>query len=224
VGVYFVTQNPIDIPDTVLAQLGNKMQHALRAFTPREQKAVKAMAETFRVNPALDVETAVTDLKVGEALVSLLGPDGNPGMVQRALIVPPHGHVGAIDATLRQQVMASSLVAGHYEQLVDRESAEEVLAARADAAATATQEAVAAAARAAEAQVAAAPVPGPGAPTVSASAGNPLADALFGSVGPRGGHREGLLEAMGKSAVRAVGSQVGRQIVRGVLGSLARGK
>ena len=134
VGVYFVTQNPIDIPDTVLAQLGNKVQHALRAFTPREQKAVKAMAETFRVNPELDVEKAVTDLSVGEALLSLLEADGSPSMVQRGMVVPPHGHIGAIAAEQRQQVMASSLVAGHYEQLIDRESAEEVLAARAQAA------------------------------------------------------------------------------------------
>lgn len=224
VGVYFVTQNPIDVPDTVLAQLGNKVQHALRAFTPREQKAVKAMAETFRVNPALDVETAVTDLAVGEALLSLLEADGSPSMVRRAMIVPPRGHIGAIDAATRQQVIASSLVAGHYEQLVDRESAEEVLAARADAAAKAAQDAAVAVARAAETQAAARPAPGPSAPTADVPASNPLADVLLGSVGPRGGHREGLLEAMGKSAVRAVGSQVGRQLMRGVLGSLTRGK
>jgi DNA helicase HerA-like ATPase len=223
VGIYFVTQNPIDIPDTVLGQLGNKVQHALRAFTPRDQKAVKAMAETFRVNPELDVETAVTDLKVGEALVSLLGPDGNPGVVQRAFIVPPHGHIGAIDATARQQVIAGSLVAGHYEQLVDRESAEEVLAARALAATKAAEDAAVAVAAAAQAEAATHPT-APSATPSAAGESNPVADMLFGSVGPRGGHREGLLEAMGKSAVRAVGSQVGRQLIRGVLGSLSRGK
>ena len=141
VGVYFVTQNPIDIPDTVLGQLGNKVQHALRAFTPREQKAVKAMAETFRPNPDVDVETAVTDLGVGEALLSLLEADGSPSMVQRAFIVPPHGHIGAIAPEQRQQVMAASLVAGHYEQVIDRESAEEVLAARAQAVVAAADQA-----------------------------------------------------------------------------------
>ncbi|HJW75653.1 MAG TPA: helicase HerA-like domain-containing protein, partial [Thermoleophilia bacterium] len=133
VGVYFVTQNPIDIPDTVLGQLGNKVQHALRAFTPREQKAVKAMAETFRPNPEVDVESAVTDLAVGEALLSLLEADGSPSMVRRSFVVPPHGHIGAIAPEQRQQVVAASLVAGHYEQVVDRESAEEILAARAQA-------------------------------------------------------------------------------------------
>jgi len=149
VGIYFVTQNPIDIPDTVLGQLGNKVQHALRAFTPREQKAVKAMAETFRPNPAFGVETTVTDLAAGEALVSLLGADGSPSMVRRAMIVPPHRHIGVIAPEQRQQVIASSLVAGHYEQVVDRESAEEVLLAR-------TQAATAAAAQAAAAVTAAA--------------------------------------------------------------------
>ena len=146
VGVYFVTQNPIDIPDTVLGQLGNKVQHALRAFTPREQKAVEAMAETFRPNPEVDVEKAVTDLGVGEALLSVLEADGSPSMVQRAFVVPPHGHIGAIAPEQRQQVMAASLVAGHYEQLIDRESAEEVLLARAQAAADAADKAAQAAA------------------------------------------------------------------------------
>ena len=161
VGVYFVTQNPIDIPDTVLGQLGNKVQHALRAFTPREQKAVKAMAETFRPNPDLDVETAVTDLGVGEALLSLLEDDGSPSMVQRALIVPPHGHIGAIAPEQRQQVVAASLVAGHYEQVIDRESAEEVLAARAQAAVAAADQAAAATAAAKQAEQAAKPAARP---------------------------------------------------------------
>ena len=149
VGVYFVTQNPIDIPDTVLGQLGNKVQHALRAFTPREQKAVKAMAETFRPNPDVDVETAVTDLGVGEALLSLLEADGSPSMVQRAFIVPPHGHIGAIAPEQRQQVIAASLVAGHYEQVIDRESAEEVLRRARRRRSTAADQAAAAAAAAA---------------------------------------------------------------------------
>jgi hypothetical protein len=183
------------------------------------------MAETFRTNPAVDVETAVTDLKVGEALVSVLSADGNPEPVRRALIVPPHGRIGAISPEQRQAVMAASLVAGHYEQEVDRESAYEVLIARAQAAAKATEEAAAALAAAAAAEAAAAPVAKPG--SVSAPAAgqsNPIADALFGSTGPRGGKREGMIEAMGKSVVRAAGSQVGRQIMRGVLGSLLKTK
>jgi DNA helicase HerA-like ATPase len=229
VGVYFVTQNPIDIPDTVLGQLGNKVQHALRAFTPREQKAVKAMAETFRPNPDVDVEAAVTDLAVGEALLSLLEADGSPSMVQRAFIVPPHGHIGAIAPELRQQVMASSLVAGHYEQVIDRESAQEVLAARAQATMAATQQAQAATAAAMQAQVTAAqaqaastPVPMPG--TATSAPSNPITDALFGTTGPRGGHREGLVEAFSKSAIRSVGSTVGGTVMRGILGSLLKSK
>lgn len=227
VGVYFVTQNPIDIPDTVLAQCGNKVQHALRAFTPREQKAVKAMAETFRVNPAVDVETAVTQLAVGEALVSVLLPDGTPDMVRRTMIVPPHARIGAITPEQRRAVIASSLVAGHYEQEVDRESAFEILKARAEAIAAAEEQAGAAAVAAAQAQQAAQPAPMPGSATATtqapqAAGGSSLKDALFGGVGPRGGKREGLIEAFGKSAVRSVGSQVGRNLVRGLLGGLTK--
>ncbi len=209
VGVYFVTQNPIDIPDTVLGQLGNKVQHALRAFTPREQKAVKAMAETFRPNPDVDVESAVTDLAVGEALLSVLEADGSPSMVQRAFVVPPHGHIGAIAPEQRQQVMVASLVAGHYEQLVDRESAEEVLLARAQAAADAADKAVAAEAAAKEAQQAAKPAPRPQAPAPKKSAGG-------------GYKRQSMAEALGKSVLRAAGSEAGRRLVRGMLGSLLR--
>ena len=211
VGIYFVTQNPIDIPDTVLGQLGNKVQHALRAFTPREQKAVKAMAETFRPNPEVNVETAVTDLAVGEALLSLLEADGSPSMVQRALVVPPHGHIGAIAPEQRQQIMAASLVAGHYEQVIDRESAEEVLAARAQAAATAADQAAAAAAAAKQAEQAAKPAPRPAAP-------QPRAER------PASRRSDSMAEALGKSVMRAAGSQAGRQLVRGLLGTLLKGK
>ena len=204
VGVYFVTQNPIDIPDTVLGQLGNKVQHALRAFTPREQKAVKAMAETFRPNPEVNVESAVTDLGVGEALLSLLEEDGSPSMVQRAFVVPPHGHIGAIAPEQRQQVMAASLVAGHYEQVIDRESAEEVLLARAQAAT---------AAAAKQAEAAAKPAPRPQAQPRPAA---PRA--------PRASNRQSMAEALGKSVVRAAGSQVGRQIARGLLGTILKSR
>ena len=208
VGVYFVTQNPIDIPDTVLGQLGNKVQHALRAFTPREQKAVRAMAETFRVNPAVDVETAVTELAVGEALVSVLLPDGTPSPVERALIVPPHGRIGAIAPAERQAAMAASLVAGHYEAAVDRESAHEVLKARAEAA---MAEQDAATAQAEQAKLAEAQAKAEAAQARAAAAAVPK---------PRSGGRDTMLEAFGKSAVRAVGSQVGRQVVRGILGTI----
>jgi DNA helicase HerA-like ATPase len=224
VGVYFVTQNPIDIPDTVLAQCGNKIQHALRAFTPREQKAVDAMAETFRVNPEVDVKTAVTQLAVGEALVSVLLADGTPDLVRRAMMVPPHGHIGAISGDQRQAIIAASLVAGHYEQEVDRESAFEVLKARADAAQQASEQAAAAVATAAQAQQATQPVPMPGGVVAPAQASNPITDALFGTTGPRGGHREGLIEAFGKSAIRSVGSTVGRSVMRGILGTFMKTK
>jgi len=221
IGVYFVTQNPVDIPDTVLGQLGNKVQHALRAFTPREQKAVKAMAETFRPNPALDVESAVTDLSTGEALLSLLEPDGSPAMVERALIVPPHSHIGAITPEQRAAVMAASLVAGHYEQLIDRESAEEVLLARAQAATAAASQAAAAEraaeeadrqAREAEAQARTRPVARPArAPEFPRQPRT-----------PRASTRQTPVEAMTKSILRAAGSQLGREITRGILGSLLR--
>ena len=139
VGVYFVTQNPIDIPEDVAGQLGNRVQHALRAFTPRDQKAIKAAADTFRINPDLDVETAITELKVGEALVSLLQEDGSPGVVQRTLIAPPRSRLGPVDAKERAIIQSISPVAGKYDEAIDRESAEEILAARGDAAAAAAQ-------------------------------------------------------------------------------------
>ncbi|MGV8083471.1 MAG: helicase HerA-like domain-containing protein [Coriobacteriia bacterium] len=224
IGIYFVTQNPIDIPDTVLGQLGNKVQHALRAFTPREQKAVEAMAETFRPNPEVDVESAVTQLAVGEALVSLLQADGTPSVVQRAFVVPPHGHIGAIAVEQRAQVIASSLVAGHYEQVIDRESAEEVLAARAKATiaaaeAAAAEEATAKAAKAAakeqqEAEREAAREARRSAPQTSAGD-------IFG-LPTRGRSRESALEAAMKSATRAMGSQIGREIMRGLLGGIIK--
>ncbi|MCP1470583.1 hypothetical protein J3E64_002271 [Sphingobium sp. OAS761] len=139
VGVYFVTQNPIDIPEDVAGQLGNRVQHALRAFTPRDQRAIKAAAETFRINPELDVATAITELKVGEALVSLLQEDGSPGIVQRTLIAPPRSRLGPVEPKERAIIQSISPCAGKYDAAVDRESAEEILAARADAAAAAAQ-------------------------------------------------------------------------------------
>jgi DNA helicase HerA-like ATPase len=206
VGVYFVTQNPLDVPDTVLGQLGNRVQHTLRAFTPRDQKAVHAAAQTLRPNPALDVERAITELGVGEALVSLLDDKGRPSVVERAKVCPPRGHVGAIGAEERAAIIAGSALRGHYEQVVDRESAYEKLRGRAAAATTAGAAA------------------GTGSSAPSGGGSSVLRDVLFGSTGPRGGHHEGMLDVVAKSAARAAGSQLGRQILRGVFGSILRGK
>jgi len=214
VGVYFVTQNPLDVPETVLGQLGHRVQHALRAFTPRDQKAVKTAASTMRANPALDTERAITELAVGEALVSLLDAKGSPSVVERAWILPPASRIGVITAAERQAVIASSTVAGHYEAVVDRESAFEQLKARTDARQAAPP----------AGSPAQAPPPGsaPAGPGAVLPAG--LSDALFGRTGPRGGHYDGLLQSAAKSAVRTMGSSVGRELIRGVLGSLFGGR
>ena len=210
VGVYFVTQNPLDIPDSVLAQLGNRVQHALRAFTPRDQKAVKATAETMRPKAGLDIQAAITELAVGEALVSFLDAKGRPCETERAYVMPPGSQIGPISPAQRQALLQGSLVAGVYEKAVDRESAYEILRARAASAPAA---------------------PGaPGAPGAAGAASEAggllggLGDLLMGSTGPRGGKREGLVEMMARSAVRTIGSSVGREIMRGVLGSLVGGK
>ncbi|MFM1906633.1 MAG: hypothetical protein RLZZ591_310 [Pseudomonadota bacterium] len=210
VGVYFVTQNPLDIPDTVLAQLGNRVQHALRAFTPRDQKAVKATAQTMRQKPGLDIETAITELGVGEALVSLLDDKGRPGVTERVYVLPPGSQIGPINPEQRQMLLRDSLVAGVYEQAVDRESAFELIKGRATTA-TATMGADPGTDRAAPAEKGNGLLSG-------------LGDVLFGSTGPRGGQREGLAQAMVKSAVRTIGSTVGREIIRGVLGSMLGSK
>ena len=209
VGVYFVTQNPLDIPDTVLGQLGNRVQHALRAFTPRDQKAVKAAAETMRANPKLKVDSVITELGVGEALVSLLDEKGRPRSVERALILPPASRIGPITAEERQSVIRASLVYGHYEQAIDRESAYEKLKSRAQMRQGTTG-------RDDDGR-------SPDAPAKSGGVMDMLGGILGGSTGPRGGHREGALESAAKSAARAIGSQVGREIVRGVLGSIFGG-
>jgi DNA helicase HerA-like ATPase len=206
VGVYFVTQNPLDIPDTVLGQLGNRVQHALRAFTPRDQKAVATAASTLRANPKLDVERAITELAVGEALVSFLDETGRPSIVERAFVVPPGSRLGPVTEDERKQTIARSLVGNSYDTAVDKESAYEMLLAKypdmaGDAASGAAQ-----------------------APQEQ-GLGDKLRDMLLGSTGPRGGRREGLLESMAKSAVRAAASRTGREIaghvLRGVLGSIA---
>jgi hypothetical protein len=219
VGVYFVTQNPLDIPDTVLGQLGNRVQHALRAFTPRDQKAVQAAASTMRANPKVDIATAITELGVGEALVSFLDEKGRPSVTERVFVLPPGSQIGPITPQQRQALIAGSLVAGVYEKVVDRESAFERIKGRALGGAA---EAGAAAAE----PKARAPLPGT-APAPAAEPGGGLIDGLkgvlFGTTGPRGGRHEGLAESAARSAMRSVGSAVGREIVRGVLGSLLGG-
>ncbi len=201
VGVFFVTQNPLDVPESVLGQLGNRVQHALRAFTPRDQKAVRSAAETLRPNPKLKAEQVITELGVGEALVSFLDEKGRPSIVERAFVVPPASRLGPINDAERREVIASSTVYGHYEKAVDRESANEILSRRAQ-----ERQAVQAS------------------PAASGSgSGSGISDLLFGKTGPRGGKQQGILEAMAKSAARSVGSGIGRQILRGVLGSILGG-
>jgi DNA helicase HerA-like ATPase len=200
--VYFVTQNPLDIPESVLGQLGNRVQHALRAFTPRDQKAVKSAAETMRPNPKLKVEQVITELGVGEALVSLLDEKGRPNVTERAFVVPPGSRLGPVTETERKAIIAASPVAGHYEKTVDAESAYEKLRDR-----TAARE---------EAQP-----KGAGAPEGGIM--GKVGEILVGGTGPRGGRRDGLLDSMAKGAARTIGSQLGREIVRGVLGSILGG-
>jgi DNA helicase HerA-like ATPase len=212
VGVYFVTQNPLDIPDSVLAQLGNRVQHALRAFTPRDQKAVKATATTMRPNPGLDLEAAITDLAVGEALVSFLDAKGSPSVTERVYVLPPASRLGPITPAERQALMTGSLVAGVYEKTVDRESAYEKLKARADAA------------PGAPAGTAPAGTEGAGASAAGGGLMGNLNEILFGSTGPRGGRHDGLAQTMAKSAVRTVGTSLGKEILRGVLGGIFGGR
>ena len=186
VGIYFVTQNPLDLPDTVLGQLGNRIQHALRAFTPRDQKAVQAAAETFRANPKLDVSTVITELGVGEALVSVLDEKGAPTPVERAQILPPQSRLKPLEAAERAAVLEASSLYRHYGQAVDRESAYEQLSAKARQEASSNGET-----------------------SASRSRGRVEDSPVFE-----------VVEAFAKSTARAVGSQLGRQIMRGVLGSL----
>jgi DNA helicase HerA-like ATPase len=192
VGVYFVTQNPLDVPESVLGQLGNRVQHALRAFTPRDQKAVRSAAETFRPNPKLDTGRVITELGVGEALASVLDADGTPTVVERIFVAPPGSRLGTIEPAERSALMAVSLVKGIYEQEVDRVSAYEVLKQRAESAAAAAAAPSVAGAK-------------------TATQGQPRA----------GSGRQTPVEAFAKSAMRSLGTQLGRALVRGILGSLS---
>ena len=182
VGIYFVTQNPLDLPDAVLGQLGNRVQHALRAFTPRDQRAVRAAAQTFRANPELDVERTIGELGVGEALVSLLDERGVPTMVERALVYPPVSRMGPLEERDRDAIVRNSPLYRRYQESIDRDSAYERLSRRA-------QEA---------------PEPAQTSPSRSA----------------RKGSQVSMFEALAKSAAHAIGSQVGRQLIRGILGSM----
>jgi DNA helicase HerA-like ATPase len=216
VGVYFVTQNPLDVPDKVLAQLGNRVQHALRAFTARDQKAVRAAAETFRANPGLDTAKAITELEKGEALVSFLTGNGVPAPVDRAMIRPPSARIGAINLEERKAVIAKSPIRGRYDQTIDPESAYEILHKRVNE-------------RALED---AAPPATPGrAPEQAPTGGGVLGDVLGSVLGGGSGRRSGrmsttevVVKQVARSVASQVGSQIGRALIRGVLGSLGGGR
>ena len=239
VGVYFVTQNPLDLPAAVLGQLGNRVQHALRAFTPAEQKAVRAAAETFRPNPRLRVEDAIGQLGVGEALVSTLAADGTPTPVERARIAPPRGRIGPLTAEERADAIAGSPVAGRYDTPLDRDSAYEALQGR--AAATAESDCLAPMRSGNPWGTTAAPPPPPArggssprtpparrapAPPRGRPAAEPTAGDLLGGILGGNGGRQGAAEAMAKSVARSLGTEVGRRIggavLRGVLGSILK--
>ena len=219
VGVFFVTQNPLDIPDTVLGQLGNRVQHALRAYTPRDQKAVKAAAETFRANPELDIVQVISELGVGEALISFLDDKGRPNMVERAFVLPPASQIGPITDAERKALMAQSVVNGVYEKTIDRESAYEKIKGR-----------VAATAQTADSAPARPTIPTTpysNAPqNAPAQSNGPSLGGILGGLGGLfgggSGRRESAGQAMFKAAARSIGSQVGREIIRGVLGSILK--
>ncbi len=244
VGVYFVTQNPLDVPEKILGQLGNRVQHALRAFTPRDQKAVQAAAQTMRANPKFDAATAITELGVGEALVSFLDEKGRPTVVERSMIFPPASRLGPLTADERKAMIQASSLLATYGVTVDRESAYEILRGKPASAQPAPGAIPAPPAGSGgpdandwgnhggqQAQPRPAPQPRQSAPAPQQSGGSileGLGDLLGGSTGPRGGHREGVIEAAAKSAARGMASSVGRglgnQILRGVLGSILGGR
>jgi DNA helicase HerA-like ATPase len=196
VGVYFITQSPADVPDSVLAQLGNRFQHALRAYTPKEQKAVKVAAETFRANPAFSVQQAISELGVGEALVSTLQANGAPSMVERTFIKPPVSRIGPASKAERDAVIAGSPCLGVYDEPVDRHSAFEKLQHRAEEAAQEVERQQ---------------------PSRSRTLEKPQARSS-------GNRRQGLLEAFAKSMVRSLGSRAGTSLARGILGSILKGR
>ncbi|HEX6218235.1 MAG TPA: helicase HerA-like domain-containing protein [Sphingomicrobium sp.] len=235
VGVYFITQNPIDIPDKVAGQLGNRVQHALRAFTPRDQQAVQSAAETFRPNPDVDVASAITELKVGEALVSLLQPDGAPSPVQRVLIKPPASRVGPLSDQERKILISTDVIGSKYDTAIDRDSAHEILAAKAGEAAAA---AAAAKAKTEEEKAAAAQAKADAAAQREAlrmqreqerleaqrkreeerEAARVAREAAKPTMADR------MMQSAGRSIASSVGRQIGNQLLRGILGGLLRGR
>jgi DNA helicase HerA-like ATPase len=233
VGVYFITQNPIDIPDTVAAQLGNRVQHKLNAFTPRDQQAVKSAADTFRPNPAINVQSAITELKIGEALVSLLQEDGSPEPVQRVLIKPPSSRVGPITADERKVLITTDEIGTKYDTLVDRESAEEMLAAKTSQAAAATA--------AAQAKTQADKQAAEQAKADAAAQREQLrlqreqerlqaqrdrqqaqADARAAREAAKPTVYDKVIQSATRAAASSVGRQLGNQLLRGILGGLMR--
>ncbi len=210
VGVYFVTQNPIDVPDSVLAQLGNRVQHALRAYTPRDQKAVQATANTMRPNPSIDIAQAITELATGEALISFLDAKGRPGITQRVFVIPPGSLLGTIDKMQRDELIKKSLVAGVYEETKDRESAYEILQERAETAMKDNDEKTGTKSDANEADDGG----------LFGNMGGMVKEALFGRTGPRGGQYDGLVQNVVKGEMR----RMGRNLLRGALGSLLGGR
>jgi uncharacterized protein len=221
VGVYFITQSPGDVPDNVLGQLGNRVQHALRAFTPKDQKVIRATAQNFRVNPELDAEAALTELGVGEALVSFLNEKGQPEIVQRAFVLPPHSQIGPMTPEQRAQIMASSLVAGVYDKAVDRESAYELLSARAEEAATAA--AAAETRKQAEAEAEAARKQAEKAAKDAEKAEKEAereAKETQRELERQQREQQRQMEGMAKGAFRFLNSRNGQSIVRGLFGSI----
>jgi len=227
VGVYFVTQNPLDIPETVLAQLGNRVQHALRAYTPREQKAVRTAADTFRPNPDFDCAEAITRLGVGEALVSTLEAKGVPSMVQRTLVRPPSSRMGPLTPQERERLKSASPIAGQYDETVDRESAFEMLQKRAAEAQRAEEEEATRRDEEGETERSRWTLPDFGGRDEDDRDGGYRPERRRGESyrprAPRRSNRQSVTEAAIKSVVRSVGTSIGRALVRGILGSLKKG-
>ena len=198
IGVYFVTQSPSDLPETVLGQLGNRVQHALRAYTPKDQKAVRTAAQTFRENPSFSTEEAISNLEVGEALTSFLEESGAPTIVERILILPPVSHLGPVTEETRKQKIRTSPVSNYYDKKIDRESAFETLQKKVEENSDSDAEKIKKV---------------PEKPSV-------LREILFGSTGPRGGRKQGMVEKVATSAMRSIATNLGRSMVRGILGSL----
>ena len=235
VGVYFITQNPIDIPDKVAGQLGNRVQHALRAFTPRDEAAVRSAAETFRPNPNVDVASAITQLKVGEALVSLLQPDGAPSPVERTLIQPPRSRVGPLTAQERQIMITTDAIGTRYDTLLDRDSAEEILKAKGDEAAAAAAAAKAASdaeKQAAEDAMVRAREEKEAARVRAAEQREELrrqreaerAEVKAAREAAKPSMADKMMQSAGRSIASSVGRQIGNQLLRGIFGGLIRGR